>query len=992
MKLISTMFFLMVLTSTLFSQQYFQQEVNYTIKVKLNDENHTLMAFEEIEYLNNSPDDLEFIYFHIWPNAYKNNQTALGKQKLEQGGKRKYLNLPEQQGWINSLDFKVNGESIRWEYDEEYIDICKLYLAKPLKSKEKISITTPFFVKLPKGNVSRLGHIEESYQITQWYPKPAVYDARGWHQMPYLNMGEFYSEYGSFDVSITVPENYFVAATGNLQNQDEKKRILDVAEKTALIDTFDKENKTHPPSSKVLKTLRFTENNIHDFAWFADKRFHILKGEVTLPHSGRKVNTWAYFPNHEADLWTNAIEYINDAVYYYSLWYGDYPYDNCTAVNAPIAAGGGMEYPTITVISNSGRAMSLEMVIMHEVGHNWFYGILGTNERDYGWMDEGINTFSEMRYFNKKYPDNRLYKMLFEKESPAALLGIEDYPYNALHYYDYLLGARRNTDQPIMLHSNDYSSMNYGGIIYSKAGLVMYYLHDYLGEEKFNTIMQDYFETWKFKHPYPEDLQKIIEQHVDEDMSWFFKDLMETTKKLDYKILRKKGNQVLVKNSGKIAGPVAVHEISSGKTDTVEWHNGFEGKKWLKLNGEPETIQLNEIYQLPELNQKNNTLKTSGLCRRTEPLEVRLLGLLEKTDRTTINILPAVAWNYYNGFMLGGLLYNDVLPLPHFEYQLMPLYSFGSKDLAGSGKLAYHILPYSNVFQRITLHLSGRQFSYENAGGKYYQKISTGISFRFAQKHLNKAVNNDLQFRYVYASNLETILGYGTEEFKQFYDLKYIHSNNRKIDPYNVAINLQGSDNFLKGSIEANYRHHYIYKNTLDIRFFGGAFLSKSDDLASIYNFNSSGYSGTSDYTYDELFLARFEDPASKLAISNQFVRKDAGLATYSPFGKTNEWILALNVATSLPVAKDIPIQFYANVATFGKSVTIPGWEDAESYLLEGGIKIQVLREIFEFYLPVYMSSDLKSYSDYTTDTWWQNIRFTLYLNKLNPFDMARDI
>ncbi len=212
-------------------------------------------------------------------------------------------------------------------------------------------------------------------------------------------------------------------------------KILKVAEETTKIETFDHEDKEFPPSSETFKTLRFTENNIHDFAWFADKRFHILKGEVTCHIPDGKLIPGLILLMMKQNYGQNAIEYINDAVYYYSLWYGDYPYNNCTAVNAPIAAGGGMEYPTITVISNSGRAMALEMVIMHEVGHNWFYGILGSNERAYAWMDEGINTFSEMRYFDKKYPDNRLYKMLFEKESPAKMLGLEDYKYNTMHYY-----------------------------------------------------------------------------------------------------------------------------------------------------------------------------------------------------------------------------------------------------------------------------------------------------------------------------------------------------------------------------------------------------------------------------------------------------------------------------------------------------------------------------------------------------------------------------
>jgi hypothetical protein len=513
-----------------------------------------------------------------------------------------------------------------------------------------------------------------------------------------------------------------------------------------------------------------------------------------------------------------------------------------------------------------------------------------------------------------------------------------------------------------------------------------------LGEEKFNEIMKDYYETWKFKHPYPEDFENIIEKHVDEDMSWFFEDLIKTTKKLDYKIVRKKDQRVLVKNVGNIAGPVAIHEISGNKTTSITQHKGFEGKKWLKLKGDPEKVQLNQKYRVPELNQENNTLKSKGVFKKKEPLEIRLLGILEKSNRTTLNVFPAMGWNYYNGYMLGGLIYSDLLPAPELEYQIMPMYSFGSKDLAGSAKLAYHILPYSNVFQMISLYTSGRQFSYENEGGKYYQKLVVGANILFARKHQNEKIDNEVGVRYIYASDMDNIFYGSNDPFKQFYEIQYNHGNTRKAHPYNINVNVQGSDDFLKASFEANYRHHYIYKNTLDIRLFGGAFLYRDNEASSIYNFYSSGYNGLGDYTYDELFLARFEDPSSKHLLSNQFAAKHGALSVYSPFGQTDEWMMALNVASSLPVAKDIPIQFYANISTFGHQMPYADWEKNESVLFDGGVKIQVVRDIFEIYMPLFMSKDLKEYSDYATDTWIQNVRFTLNLNKLNPFDLVRKI
>ena len=361
------------------AQKYFQQEVNCTISVSLNDKLHELIAFETIEYINNSPDTLRFLFFHLWPNGYLNNNTELAGQMIGQMGKGKLFNDSELRGYIDSLDFHVNSEPVKWNLLKDQPDVCLLTLDEGLRPGDTIRISTPFHVKIPKGVTSRLGHIGESYQISQWYPKPAVYDINGWHPMSYQDQGEFYSEFGRFDVSITLPDNYLVGATGNLQNKGESEFMTRLAKDTAGRSSTGSEILKFPPSSHKLKTLRYTENNIHDFAWFADKRFHVLKGEVRLPESGRVVTTWALFTDFQADWWKDAIKYINNSIYYFSKWNGDYPYQNFTAVQSALTAGTGMEYPGITVIGQVKDAYILDDVIAHEIGHSWFYSALGSD-------------------------------------------------------------------------------------------------------------------------------------------------------------------------------------------------------------------------------------------------------------------------------------------------------------------------------------------------------------------------------------------------------------------------------------------------------------------------------------------------------------------------------------------------------------------------------------------------------------------------------------
>ena len=975
------------------AQDYFQQEVNYMIDVELNDSLHLLNAFEEIEYINNSPDKLSFIFFHIWPNAYENNETALAKQKFEFGRKIKLFRVEEQRGYIDSLDFMVNGETVRWEYDSIHIDICKIFLNETLAPGERIMISTPFRVKIPKGNISRLGHIDQAYAITQWYPKPAVYDKYGWHPMPYLNIGEFYSEFGSFDVSISLPKNYVVAATGNLQNEDELNWLNKKAKETPAIQDFDLDDNDFPESDKEFKTLRFTESRIHDFAWFADKRLHVLKDEVELPNSGRKVTTWAFFPNKNADLWKNANEYINDALYYYSEWYGDYPYDNCSAIHAPLSAGGGMEYPTITVIGNNQTALSLEMVIMHEVGHNWFYGMIGSNEREFPWMDEGVNSFSDRRYMMAKYSDNRLYKMAFKNESMAGFLGIETLQYNYYPYLGYLLNARRNLDQPLTLSSGQFSDINYGAMAYSKSSVVFSYLHKYLGTEKFNEIMQDYFEQWKFKHPYPEDLQKIFEDHLDENLSWFFNDLMKTTKKLDYKISKYRDGQLLIKNKQAIASPVLLSGLSNDSVIFSKAYPGFKGKKWLPVKdaGNVDAFSLDQGLDAPELFSNNNHLKTKGLCKKTRPLDLQMIGLLDDPYRTNINLLPAIGYNYYDKFMLGGLLYSSLLPLPAFEYQLMPLYSFGTKSLAGMGKIRYNIIPEGLLFQRVSLFASGKQFGYADQNGSYYQKLKFGVDFRLKRRVMKKPMDQSVILSFTYATDMENLFLGEERGFKPFYKLQYRMKNKRRISPYGLSVELQSSNDFVKANMETSYEYIYLYSKSLQIRFFGGAFLYKSDVLSDYYSYTLSGTSGTDDYTYDHLYFARFEDPAGNDFLAKQFAENNGGFSTYSVLGRTNEWIMSLNLNSSLPIPEKIQLRVYANFAVTGTTINVSEFENTDFFFWEIGAKLSVVKNVFEFYFPIVMSDPLQEYSDEVNSNYWGQIRFTLYLNKLNPFELVRE-
>ena len=783
-----TLALLSILSINLSAQEYFQQETNYIIDVELDDENHTLNGTEHIDYFNNSPDDLEFLWFHIWPNAYKDNTTMLAKHELEGGSTQLYYASEEERGYINGLDFKVNGERVRWDYHPEHIDICKLFLNKPLKSGQSIRISTPFFVKIPDAKFSRLGHVDQSYMITQWYPKPAVYDVDGWHPMPYLSQGEFYSEFGSFDVSITLPSNYTVGATGDLQNKGEIARLNKIAEATDTITKYG-DDMSFPLSDLSTKTLRYIQHNVHDFGWFADKRFHVLKGEVEVPHTKEKVTLWTMFTNNEAHLWKNSIEYMHDAVYYYSLWNGDYPYKHCTAIDGTIAAGGGMEYPNVTVIGASGTARALEEVIMHEVGHNWFYGMLGSNERDHAWMDEGINSYNEHRYMRTKYPNEKITDNL--PKIATKLFDLEKVTNkNIRGEMMYFMGAWTAKDQPIELHSAEYTEMNYGGIVYMKSAICFDYLAAYLGQEIFDDCMKEYFETWKYKHPQPKDVRAIFEEVSGKDLSWFFDDMIKTTKQLDYAIvgMKKETKDLLItlENKGEINGPVIISGIKDGQSMTPLWIEGFEGKKTIRyFNGDYDHIRIDYNGDMPETNRNNNIMRTKGIFRTIEPIKPQLIGSLYHPEKTQIFFHPMMNYNIYNKHSYGLSLYNHFIPKKGFSYKLTPLYNIENQNLLGQGKISYKKHLKNNLIESYKIELDAKKNKY--AYESNYLRLVPNLEINLRNSSLRSKTRNTIN-----ANIIDITKG---ENKDRFFKSTFNHSNGRAINPYSIFTSYEKGKN-----------------------------------------------------------------------------------------------------------------------------------------------------------------------------------------------------
>lgn len=979
----------LIFPTALSAQDYWQQEVNYEIHVSLDDEQHELHASESIEYVNNSPTPLTFIWFHIWPNAYKDGHTALSKQMRQDGDLSLYFAHYRDRGWIDSLDFQVDGEKARFEVDQTNEDIGRLFLDKPLQHGERITITTPFHVKIPKGIFSRLGHLGQAYQITQWYPKPAVFDKDGWHQMPYLGQGEFYSEYGTFDVHITLPENYVVGATGDLVNGENELAWLDgKVKETEAITEFNQRDLSFPASSTNTKTVHYHQEKVHDFAWFADKRYHVLKGEVALPGSGRKVTTWAMFTNNEADLWKNSIEYLNDATYYYSLWVGDYAYNHVTAVDGVLSEGGGMEYPNVTIIGESGNATSLEDVIMHEIGHNWFYGMLGSNERDHPWMDEGLNSFIETRYMQRKYPNLMLRDVYGGRkliDFGMKLLGVYNMKHDQIGMQAYTVSARSNTDQPIELPSNDYTSINYGTIVYMKTAIAFNYLMQYLGEDRINDLMHTYFQRWQFKHPQPADFEAISHEVLGDSLTWFFDDVIRDEKKMDYSISRIKKEdgrlKLKINNVGSIAGPFPITTMRGKDTLATQWFKGIEKSGWIEVNCEDcDEVILDAEQVIPDINRKNNQARVNGIFRMTEPLQPRFVAYYENPKRTQFALAPTLGWNTYDGLMLGFAAYNDIMPKNKLSYMLMPMWAFRSKTITGSGRIAYTFHQRQH-YPNVTLAISGQRFNvgrispYYNPSDVYSPQLPRNIlrpelKFDFLPHHRRSNRTQSIRLR-------NTM--YITEKGKVIRHIPQLtYHFKQAFAPHigELTADLQWLNNEAKFSIEAIYRFKFRKGYGFRARLFFGKFIMKSSTPA--FNFRMSSFREYQDYLYEGTFIGR---KLNNGFLDQQMMEADGGFKSQFKVGQTNDWIIALNLSST--IYRKVPIELFASVGTYANaSSAFPG---SQLFLAEFGASVIIVRDVLEVHFPFLYSRDVRNDVNLNTSNYGQQIRFTFNLNELKP-------
>lgn len=595
--------------------KYFTNNASYEIEASLDTVKNMVSGSVLISYTNNSAEPLHFIWLQLDQNLF--TQESRGQAKMPATGRSRY-------GDVNSVfdgGYKfqavevisnVKGKDIAEKADTLVNDMrMQIRLKQPLAPKGgRVQLRLKYNYIVPFEGSDRTGIQNSKYgkifAIAQWYPRLCVYDdVIGWNTLPYLGASEFYLDYGNFDFKITAPANMVVVGSGELVNAKdvlnatEYKRYQEAqnSDKTVIIRSArEVENRTF--NQKGTRTWHFKIENARDASWAASAAF-IWDGARMNLEEGKKGIAMSVYPveSNGNNGWERSTEYVKGAIEGYSKRWYNYPYTSAVNVACNI---NGMEYPAIVFCNSRSRGAGLWGVTDHEFGHTWFPMIVGSNERKYGWMDEGFNTFingiSSEDFNNGEYASGR----------------------RSGGNYSFMFGPRSET---VMSTPDALKESNIGMALYYKPGYALGLLRNHiLGEKRFDYAFRLYIQRWAYKHPMPDDFFRTIENAAGEDLGWFWRGMFIHNWKLDQAIAAvtyvendpSKGALVTIKNNDKMVMPVYLqYTTESGKTFMEKipvevWQNGDLWIQKLRTTEKLKSVEIDPDHVFPDVNPSNN--------------------------------------------------------------------------------------------------------------------------------------------------------------------------------------------------------------------------------------------------------------------------------------------------------------------------------------------------------------------------------------------------
>ncbi len=891
----------------LLSIAVFGQQNSIEISMSLQEKKDILSIQQTTVFYNTSDSTLTSIFFHNWPNSFKDRKTPLTKRLIEDYNKSLYFAKEKKRGHTRIENLVANFETVEYSQTEEHPDILEVFLKKPLLPKDSVSIVATYNVKIPSAQFTGYGKITEGYHLRYWYLIPASHKNE-WSLMSNLNLNDLLVNPTSYQINLKVPDNYYV--NSNLSQSytttsSLKEYILSGKNKTDIIVNI---------STKKDK-----------FKLYDAERLQI-RTDIT-----NKLNQ------------TLTRDILNREILFIEKHLGSYPHkelfiDKVTQQKNPIYG--------LNQLPNFLRPFSdvfiWDLTMFKAVCQKYVEQTLLLNKREDYWLSDGIQTYLLMKYVDTYYPEVKLIGNV------SKIWGIRNFNFSKLNFNDkyhfiYQFTARRFLDQSLDTPLDSLSNFNRKIANKYKAGLSLKYLSDYVGDSILQETFRDYYKKFKLLPTTSTDFSSILKTKTSKDVSWFFGDYLTTNKKIDYKIThvttQKDSVFITIKNKRNITTPVSLYGVKNKKIKYKRWIDSISDTKTVSIpKGDFDRVALNYENSYPEINSLNN-YKSLTNNFFSKPLKLRFLKDIDDPYYHQLYYMPNIDYNFYDGLIVGLRLHNKPIISRYFQFSVTPSYGIKSGSLTGSFYTRYNqFFNNSNVY-RVQYELLGSSQSF--APSLRYKTFNQRITMQFRRKSLRDVGTSFLSAQLL---NIDKDVPLGTVKTDQdeysVFNVRFFHTKPNIIKEFQYEISSELGSKFSKLSADFRYRSLTDANRQLDFRVFSGFFLHNNTRG----DYFSYGLDRANDYLFQLNYLGRSESAG---LFSQQFILAEGGFKSVLPTRFANEYMVSFNSSVGLWRW----LEMYNDVA-FLKNRNQPIFFGYES-----GIRLNFVHNILEFYFPFYSNN-----------------------------------
>ena len=890
-----------------------------------------LTVNQELIYFNQTKDTLSEIILNDWNNAYSDKNSLLGKRFSDEFVRSFHIASDAERGFTNiSTITDENNNPIIYNHLKENIDLIEIQLSNKLLPNQKIKLFLNYTIKIPNDKFTDYGFNENGKIVLKdWFLVPARFENHQFIKNSNANIDDIANAVCDYEINIKTDEKLFVNSDLNQLESSENNF------------TFSGRNRN---------TFSFYINKKNDFYSFKTNDLEIITNlkndKIDNVKKAILIDKIVSFTTENIGKYTNEKITVSQVDYSRNPFYGLNQLPN--------------------FLNPFPQDFLFELKFLKTYLHNYLQNNLKLNPRNDNWIYDGIQIFMMMKYIDQYYPDAKMMGNIatFKLLKSFNLINLD---FNEQYSYFYMLMARKNLDQPIGDSKDSFIKFNEQIAGKYRAGLSLRYLDAYLSDEKVLKSIKELTVLNQSQQTNSKDLERILKTKTDKNIDWFFNKIINSRDLIDFKITNYSTTNdsvtFKVKNKTNTNVPIPIYGLKNNQIVFKHWLENIAKDSVFTFKKEnAEKLVLNFKNEVPEFNNRNNWKKIEGFFPNNRPFKFVFMKDLEETKVNQILYVPAFNYNLYDGLTLGMRFHNGAILNKPFNYDIQPLYASETKSLVGSFSFTVNQLLRDSKLYNIRYGFYGSTSHF--APNASYYKLNPVVSFSFREKDFRSNKFSGLIFRNILVNREKTNFVSATtttadnEDYSVF-DARYFNSKTEMTRKFSYSSNLQIADKFgkLAGSIE--FRKLFDNNQQLNLRFYAATFLYRKTAT----EFFSFALDRPTDYLFDYDYIGRSEQTGF---FSQQLIIAEAGFKTKVANSFANQWLTSINASTNI----------WNWVEIYGDAALFKNQNINAKFLFDSGIRLNLVPDYFELYLPVYSSNGWDISRNYT-----QKIRFVVTIS-----------